>query len=376
MTPPCFTVLGLAPCDLNYKEKEKDKDKEKSSAHDVCGSPTLVLLLPGLGGNALSYSMSFMDALGRAVGACAVAAVTYGFPFGPTIEEAAEVVWAALMGLWTMFPFAVYGARQVLLVGYSMGGFVAQTMAACPPALGPHVAGVVLLSSAVPSPARLPVPMAQLMHTVASRPSTNTRSTSTPLVTPTSSSQEREHRQAQAARVRLASLFPTSWLDTMTGPTLVALTHMLEAAHITSGARAQEFSAIVTFFFTDAEARLQCLLRQGVPVLALHGTQDRVLDVAALRRVSGRMPPDIRHLLHIVEAPSAGHGLLFQDAVFIVDAIRQWCASQVQTSCRLRKQQEHQRDPYPFLSTDQCSSPAKIPSEPVLVPGLLLLSHL
>jgi pimeloyl-ACP methyl ester carboxylesterase len=267
-----------------------------------------VVLLPGLGGNALTFPTQLMDAVGAATDAALVLSVTYGFPFGPTMEDTADSVWAALRGLPLVAPLLPLPSR-VLLLGYSMGGFVAQAMAARAPAWV-ALQGLVLVASAVPSAARLPAPASELWRSLTVKP---------PLT----------------VMQRLQGLFPHKWLKGATEPTLRALAATLDAAHVTKAVRTQQLVVLMRFLFSDGVARLvDAHAHAPLRILALHGAQDRVLDAGTLQRtldqvvaaVSGTdqgRPATVDFKLF----PDAGHGLPYQEGAALVAALHAWWAA-------------------------------------------------
>jgi pimeloyl-ACP methyl ester carboxylesterase len=247
------------------------------------------LLLPGLGSNGLVFPTAFMQALLQLPGVARVVAVTYALPF-PSIDGAAEAVWASV-------PFVVSGPASIVLVGYSMGGFVAQAMAANPPLPALHrltVAGVVLLSTACAGSRALALPLAEVALSLGH------------VTSP------------------MASLFPDDWLAAVTLSTLKSLTQVLKASKVSAAARSEEYAAVVHFFFSGyggaADYGKSCVLHVGgAPVLAIHGTLDRVLKASSMADAVAASSGAT-----YVPFEGAGHGLLFQDTQGVLRAIGDW----------------------------------------------------
>ena len=113
-----------------------------------------VVALPGMGGTAWSFPSSLFTAM-RSAG-CTVIAITYG-PVMSSIPAMAEGVWATLERASCSSTSSCGvscgpAVGNLVLMGYSMGGFVAQAMLRCLQARTRPgtVIGVILLASAAP----------------------------------------------------------------------------------------------------------------------------------------------------------------------------------------------------------------------------------
>ena len=268
------------------------------------GRGRALLALPGLGGNGLIFPSQFLDAAGAALDAPLCLSATYALPFGKTLTEAGNAVWAALRGLHPLCPtLPGLPVREVVLMGYSMGGFVAQVMAADPPA-DFRVVGVVLISTAIPSPRGLPVPAEELWEAVTARPQTTVME-------------------------RLQGLFPQPWLRSSTEPTLNSLAALLDAAHISKAARSQELPALMRFLFSNGVERMRAILK-AAPVLMLHGAQDRVLDMHAVQRAVRLLQKEAPaegpagHSVRLRLYEGAGHGLPLQSGPVLMRDVHAW----------------------------------------------------
>ncbi len=85
-----------------------------------------VVALPGMGGTAWSFPTALFETMRRA--GCTVLAVTYG-PITSSIPAIAAGVWRTVHAAAVAGGFSV---GNIVLMGYSMGGFVAQAMLAAP----------------------------------------------------------------------------------------------------------------------------------------------------------------------------------------------------------------------------------------------------
>lgn len=250
------------------------------------GAP-VVVLLPGLGGNALAWPHAFMDGLARGMPARVVLATTYAEPFGATMADVARAVWTSLAGLppslWSL-------ATPTVLIGYSMGGFVAQEMVSDAP-LGSWVPGVVLLSTGTPSSRRLPVPMNELLAVAVG--------------------------VASHSPAKLATLFPDEWLAAVTLPTLRALRSTLAMGRVSPETRAAEYATVVRYLLGGGTGTFR--VPRGTATLVLHGQDDRLLLASAARAGAAALSNAT-----VVVVPRAGHGLLFQDMASVLGTIVAW----------------------------------------------------
>ncbi len=109
-----------------------DGDKKKTAP------PFTLVCLPGMGRTAESFQPGWFDELARC--GVRVLAVTYASGALENMDDLAASTWTAL---------DAYGVRQPLvLLGYSMGGFVAEAMVYQRP---DDVSGLVLISTSVPN---------------------------------------------------------------------------------------------------------------------------------------------------------------------------------------------------------------------------------
>jgi pimeloyl-ACP methyl ester carboxylesterase len=276
-------------------------------------SGVVVAMLPGLGGSALSLPRTLMDRVGAAVDADVVLAATYATPFGPSLNDAAAGVWAALVGAASA---GVLGPPpwRLVLFGYSMGGMVAQAMATrVPTAVGsgthiPTLTGVVLVSTGTPVTGALPVPTSELMAAARNR---------TPDTPPAGS---RKPRAGARGTARLRTMFPQPWLDTAPADAVDAMSTALASGRVAPEVRAAQFAAVLQLLFGGGPGAFPA----PVCVLVLHGSHDRVLDVAAARRGVARAVAAGPAPVTFHEFPHAGHGLPFQDPRGVAAAVASW----------------------------------------------------
>ena len=263
-----------------------------AAAHDLG-----VVLLPGLGGNGLCFPKPFVAGVLQAVGATMGIAVTYGLPVPRTMDGVAKAVWEALAAA----PLGTALPRRVILLGYSMGGFVAQCMAHMASSCLPHgcaLAGVVLLSSAFPCQHRLPVPMREVLGSILG--STSRRARASPL----------------------GNLFPAHWLATLSPEVIHDLLQLLQQGRASKHVRAAQLHLVSHFLLGPRAHPASDHMRFPVPVLCIHGNKDMVLDVEAVADMVARAPAS--SIITLTVVPDTGHGLLLQDPHAVFRALVAW----------------------------------------------------
>jgi pimeloyl-ACP methyl ester carboxylesterase len=264
-----------------------------------------VVLLPGLGANALAFLPVFVDAVGAAVGAQWVLAVTYATPFGPTLADTARQVWQGLAAATSPATApALTGITRVLLVGYSMGGMVAAHMVTAPPlasstARCPALAGVVYLCSATPASSALPVPTGEMLQAALRRVGGPDGPTAA----------------AVRGSARLRSMFPVPWLRAAPQATVVDMTAALASGRVDPDTRAAQLATIAVFLLSGGPGTFP----NTAPALVLHGAHDRILKFSAAQQAASATPG-----VTFVAFPHAGHGLPYQDPEGVAAAVGAW----------------------------------------------------
>ena len=246
----------------------------------------VVVLLPGLGANGLIFEPS-AAAIGSAFDASVTVSITYALPFGPSLRDVGDSVAHALTASWP-------ATTNFILVGFSMGGFVAQEIRALVP---DAIAGVVLLASACGSK-DLPVPATTLFKFVAGA----TRDTQ------------------PSAEARLLALFPKPWLATATDATISTIQQVLATARISKAAATQELHATIRWLVTDWHSLPP---HDGTtPTLVLHGDLDTILtnDCPSSSNVT------------TIRFPDAGHGLMFQALPDVSSACKTWAGTSLRAA--------------------------------------------
>ena len=289
--------------------------------HKGVHAHTVLVALPGLGGNALSLEADTLRALGAAVGARWVLAVTYATPFGPTLQAAAQRVWCAVCafladGLTAASPTTT---TRVVLAGYSLGGMMAQCMARdVPRALPPHqdlfqLAGAVYIASATPSATALPIPNLLREAAAALAPA---RAPVHPIA--------RGH-------ARLQTMFPKPWLAAAPAAAVDAMAQAIASGRVEPATRTAQLGAVVRFLLGgpvggpvgEHPAAAAWVAPRGLPVLVVHGPHDRILSWSAARDAAARTPSAT-----FVSMDDTGHGLMFQEPRALADHVARWWHAQ------------------------------------------------
>ena len=240
---------------------------------------TTLVLLPGLGSTAAAFRTSKL----YDIPGVRVQARDYGPAANANIQAMAASAWSQI------------SAKTVVLLGYSMGGFVAQEMVCQQPA---RVSGVILVSTTAPTLAQVYADRRELRHfldlllTGAPGGNLNPQLLHADTYLKSLSSSVRKRMAAQNAHNALP-------VDQF----LVQLSAVVSL--MTSG---------------TAPSRLRCFSK--VPVLVIHGSEDVLIPpraVAALDALqSFGAPYELR------EIPGAGHALLVEQPAVANAYIRDW----------------------------------------------------
>ena len=237
-----------------------------------------LVLLPGLGSTAAAYGHTQLSKLDGVE----LQAVDYGVAANHSIAAMASSAWAQVR------------APRVVLLGYSMGGFVAQEMVCQQPA---RVLGVILVSTTAPT-----------LTQVYDKPD-ELRTLLELLMTP----------DARAGGLNPRVLYSASFLKQLTAAGKRRLYGNMKRGALPRAQFLVQLAAVTALMTSNAAPRrLACF--HGVPVLVLHGGQDvlvpphavEALDVLRTDGMYSRMTfPDAGHAL-LIEQPAHTNALITQ----------------------------------------------------------------
>lgn len=252
-------------------------DDEIVMYEPTCGRAGLTLVaLPGLGGNAWSFPEPLFDGV-RSVGVTVVC-MSYGSDV-TTVQEMASTSWEKLQDIGVPL-----GPGSVVLLGYSMGGFVAQAMIV---KRRSWVAGAVFLATACAQRANMLVSPKVVRDFLGRRV-------------------QRSHKYAPPkAIVSQRSFF-------------------------------REMLAV--FGFVLAADSCSSLKQLDVPTLIIHGEEDEVLPVRNATRVKHNLQ---QSQVSFVLVPQASHALPFEQTGYVSDVLAMWIVNTAElvtppTGCSLR----------------------------------------
>ncbi len=226
----------------------------------TCGAaPVTLVALPGLGGNAWSFPEAMFDGV-RSMGVTVVC-MSYGTDV-TTVVEMAKSSWDKLRDIGVALH-----PGSVVLLGYSMGGFVAQEMTTL------HrdwVSGVVFLATACAQRSNILVSPKVLQDAVSRRI-------------------RRSHKYAPKKAV------------------------------VGRGTFIREMLAV--FGFVLVSNSCSKLKKINVPVLILHGEQDDVLPVNNATRLQSNLHNAV---VTFVAVPDTTHALPFEQTAYVSDILALW----------------------------------------------------
>lgn len=251
----------------------------------TCGRSAVTLVaLPGLGGNANSFPCRMFTAL-RAMGT-QVYAMSYGTGVD-SIPEMARNQWLNLNGL------GVCG--NVVLLGYSMGGFVAQEMVKQEPS---RVIGLVLLSTSCVRDGYMPLGPAVIEPILRG---------------------DKPKRTDPAHD--LAMLFPPRFLATLNPHYLQdELLPFMRSARVSEDIYMREVISIIEYI---AYAKgCDSLSQIKGPVLIIQGLSDEVIPRESADRLAGNIPHGIYR--KIIRMPGVGHGIAIQTPGQVGSDVVKW----------------------------------------------------
>jgi pimeloyl-ACP methyl ester carboxylesterase len=158
--------------------------------------------------------------------------------------------------------------------------------------------GLILVSTAMPTKAKIPVPLQSTLRTLRSAAST-------------------ESKCRHASEVD--KLFPKQWLDSITPRKIHELVHAVAIGRVSRGVRTAQLHLVSTFMLKPPSFLHE---DPGVPVLVLHGAKDDILSYSCMKAAAARRP-----WTTFVSFPDAGHALFIQCEEDTVAHIRQWFAA-------------------------------------------------
>lgn len=247
------------------------------------GNGVTLVALPGWGASQWSFPCRLFS-VPRTLG-CRVLVMSYGSALS-SIEDMAAHVWAQLR--------ALHADCNIVLCGYSMGGFVAQAMMLAPWAQS-AVRGMVLIATGCAQEGAVPI-APEMQAAIASGAVL--------------------HREDVASS--LLSLFPRAYLFRQPAAYITGvLVPFLETARIPDAARAEQGVAILKWAMSASSCAV--LARVTCPVLILQGDNDTVIAPCAARQLHALIPRSTMRVL-----PGVGHAVPVQAARQASDMIGQW----------------------------------------------------
>ncbi len=308
MTPAERTPLGAAVDRWGGRLETVDLDGDAHMAvfaGPEGASATPAVLVHGLGGHVTNWVL-LADELRRERDVYAVDLGGHGLTradvHAPSVGSNAQLVRRFVDEV----VLSRTGADEVLLVGNSMGGLVV-TLVASRDERG--IAGVVLLNPALPAPRSRPHVQARTLATLV-RPALS-RAVRTRRGTPVTLEEEVE---------RSLRMCVGDW-SRMDRDALDAHVVMARSQHgFTELARAQtEAGRTMIAALGRHRVVAERLRRMSVPVLLVHGTEDRLVDVSAARWAA-KVATDITY----EELSGVGHVPMLEIPAETAEIVRRW----------------------------------------------------
>ena len=241
--------------------------------------------LPGLNCNSYSYPPSLFKPLRE--GGMTVYLMEYG-PHVNTIGDMATYIWTCLENMEATFP--------VVLLGLSMGGFVAQAMYRQKPSL---VTGIIFLSTTSITAGDLYEPLLD--------PSTLIKNLK---LWTMSSKQYRKKMIQDITDMHFDGQLPIP---------LDEYLHVMENSSISKEMYAKEWGAILAFAVSNVSPGIVRSIKP--PVLLIYGSEDPVIPAESIRRLrNARSAASFTE----VEIPGKGHGAMYEAPVIFTQAITKW----------------------------------------------------
>lgn len=252
----------------------------------VDNTATLVAL-PGLGRNSYSFMPSMFTPV-RELG-ITVFCMDYGTHVD-SIQDMAAYVWSCLDNL-------VASHSPLVLLGYSMGGFVAQAMYSQRPS---SVSGVVFLSTTCPTVEDVLAPFM----------SKSALATTMQLWFSDQDKEQRARRAAVLAKHK-AGLLEVPLSEYM---------HVLDHSRIPKEEYGKEMAACFAYALSNVSVGI--VARMTCPVLVIYGSRDEVIPVKSMRRLRDALP--LAKTYTEIEIPGGGHSVMYQSTKVISDNLTQW----------------------------------------------------
>ena len=243
-------------------------------------SKRVLVMLHGLGNSILPFS----DYLSRHSGAnpnTTVVVVTYGVYF-KSFEELTEQLWNVLSG--------VHLTQNLVLFGYSMGGFIAQVFAKQHPQA---VAGMVLACTACASYGSIPLTVkGKFLELVTS-----------------------VHRLDAKA----PSLLPKHWF--LTEDEVFLMERNKRYHKCLSLERNTHMHAVLNYMSASKNVSVKSSMQplRHIPTLILHGTKDSVLDISGARAMHRALATSSLRVFR-----GAGHGILARYPETVSSTVHDW----------------------------------------------------
>lgn len=247
----------------------------------------VMVMLPGFGASQLSLTR-YMDATTQNEDTVTVL-VTYGL-FFESFEDLGQQIWDML---------SAFGyTSDIVLFGYSMGGFVAQTIAKQQPA---GVIGLILVSTGTATHGSIPLTVKGRVLEMLKGVSNFTKTENS----------------------KMAMLFPKKLVMSPDEQ------HMSMTATRSGSVTSNVQMKSILQYMADSKNKSLSEQVTGItqPVLILHGSKDSVLDVKFAEKLRAALP---QATLFVIEG--SGHGMLFSKAAQVSTIINNWSTMFVKTN--------------------------------------------
>ena len=243
-------------------------------------SARTIVMLHGLGNSMLPFS-EFLSQSSGANPDTAVIAVTYGVSF-EAFSDLADKLWVVLQSL--------HFTRNLVLFGYSMGGFIAQVFAK----RYPHaVIGMVLACTGCAIHGSIPLTIkGRILELLTSF-----------------------HRLDAKA----PSLLPKNWF--LTNDEVFLLENNKHVDKCLSVERNAQMHAVLAYMADSKHTSITQAMEplQHIPVLILHGTEDSVLTFSGACAMHRELKNSVMRVFK-----DAGHGILMRFPEQVADAVHAW----------------------------------------------------
>ncbi len=247
----------------------------------------VLVALPGLGSSALGFPQAVFSRL------TAIGVTCYAASYGTAVDSIEDMAKAVFRGIDAFVP----PDAPLVIMGYSMGGFVAQAMMNIDPS---RIAGVVLVATTCAEAGMFPITdpvFARAALALASGDLCGAAVTD--------------------PRETMEALFPPSFFGSHTDVYLnVELPAAMEAARITPEQTCAQMFAILEWTQTKACSGLQ---QWACPVLIVQGTADTVIDPSSAKLLAANLKhPTVEMLTGV------GHGIPLQVPQQLSHLVASW----------------------------------------------------